>query len=110
MVVVRVHDREDRPIDEDVPVIEQREVVQQHVAEDERLPRSHVEQVLQADGGDDVQQGEVEARAQVDEEVAAEICAVYLEAATPPAHDRREEAPEGTSGETPRPGAASRGR
>src|SRR5207247_10735919 len=59
-----------------------------------RCPGRRVETGLQAEGGHELQQREGEARAQVDEEVAAEVGAVHPEAVPQPRDDEREEAPQ----------------
>ena len=88
MVVVRVHHREDRPIGEDIPVIEDRKGVHQLLREGIRLARRRVQQVLHPYRGNEMQQREIEARPEVDEEVAAEAGSVHPKAPREPRHDR----------------------
>src|SRR5438128_198659 len=99
VVVARMHHGQDRPVDEDVPMVEQREVVHELLREYERLSRRGMHQILHAHCGHELEQREIETRTQMDEEVTAEVGAIDAESASQPRDDERKEAPQIARGE-----------
>src|SRR5439155_27380823 len=78
----------------------EREVIDQLLGERIRPSRRRVQQVLDADGGHELQQRDVEAATQMNEKMPAEVGAVHLEPAAEPDHDEREQPPHIPGGKT----------
>src|SRR5437762_13225099 len=89
-------------------MVEQREVVHELLREYEGLSRRGVHQILHAHRGHELEQREIEARAQMDEEVTAEVGAIDAESAPQPRDDEREETPQVPRGERGRQGLPPR--